>query len=346
MAARLGRRDFDTARQRHGTCEHPMSRSSHQPDVREGDAATPVDVVVVGAGPAGLSAALILGRCLRRVVVIDAGRPRNAASRAMHGFLTRDGIPPHDLLRIGREQLASYETVRLERGEVVEARCRGTSFDVRLGDGRCYESRKLLLATGVVDEIPPLEGIAALYGRSVFHCPYCDGWEFRQQPVAVYGRGRSGLGLALELKGWTSDLVLCTDAPARLSSRQRQLLSDHEIGLRESRIARLEGTDGQLSHVVFAGGERMARRALFFSAGQAQGSRLAAMLGCQFTRKGAVQTGDYEATSIPGLFVAGDASRLVQLAIVAAAEGAKAGFAINQALLREAGLTVDGGVRS
>jgi thioredoxin reductase len=340
MAARSEGLYFDTAGQRRGTCEHPMSRSIHQPDSHEADAVQAVDVVVVGAGPAGLSAALILGRCLRRVVVIDAGRPRNAASHAMHGFLTRDGIPPHDLLRIAREQLAPYHTVRLEHGEVVEARCRGTSFDVRLSDGRCYESSKLLLATGVIDDVPRLEGIEALYGRSVFHCPYCDGWEFRHQPVAVHGSGRNGLGLALELKGWTSDLVLCTDGPARLSPDQRQLLRDHQIELREARIARLEGVDGQLAHVVFADGERMARRALFFSAGQAQGSRLAAMLGCQFTRKGAVHTGDYEATSIPGLFVAGDASRLVQLAIVAASEGAKAAFAINQALLREAGLTL------
>ena len=299
-----------------------------------------LDVVVVGAGPAGLSAALVLGRCLRRVAVIDAGRPRNAAARAVHGFLTRDGTAPHELLSIAREQLAPYETVSLIPGEVIDARCHGARFEVRLRDGTCYVTRKLLLATGVVDDVPPLEGLAPLYGRSVFHCPYCDGWEFRHQPVAVYGRGRNGFGLALELRGWTADLVLCTNGRARLSAHQRQRLEALGIGLREEPIARLEGADGQLEHVVFADGQRLARRALFFSAGQAQASHLAAMLGCQFTRKGAVHTGEYEATAIAGLFVAGDASRLVQLAIVAAAEGAKAAFAINQSLLEEDGLGV------
>jgi thioredoxin reductase len=294
-----------------------------------------LDVVVIGAGPAGLSAALILGRCLRRVLVVDTDKPRNAASRALHGFLTRDGIAPHELRRVARQQLAPYETVRIDHAEARRARRVGRAFEVTLDDGRRLRCRKLLLATGVLDEVPDLEGVDALYGRSVFHCPYCDGWEFRHQPMAAHARGTHGLGLALELRAWTDDLVLCTDGPAGLTAQHRRRLADNDIALREQRITRLEGKRGQLTGIVFADGETLARRVLFFGAGQRQSCDLASKLGCAFTRKGAVRTGKYEATNIPGLYVAGDASRLVQLAIVAAAEGAQAAFAINTALLQE-----------
>jgi thioredoxin reductase len=294
-----------------------------------------VDVVVVGAGPAGLSAALILGRCLRRVLLLDTERPRNAASHAMHGFLSRDGIAPAELRRIGREQLAPYETVTLEPLEARRARAVRGGFEVTLGDSRRVRCRKLLLATGVVDELPEVEGLGEMYGRSVFHCPYCDGWEQRGQPTAVYTRSSKGVGLAVELKLWTADIVLCTDATARLSAAHLRRLQQHAIGVRTAKIARLEGSDGRLERIVFVRGEPLERRVMFFNTGQRQHCQLPSELGCAFTDKGAVRTGRYEATNIPGLYVAGDASKHVQLAIVAAAEGAQAAFAINTALLKE-----------
>jgi thioredoxin reductase len=294
-----------------------------------------LDVVIVGAGPAGLSAALILGRCRRRVLLIDTNRPRNAKSRALHGFLTRDGIAPRVLRRIGREQLAQYETVRFARLEAVRARRIGPRFELVFSDGTRQRCRKLLLATGVIDELPPVAGVESLYGRSVFHCPYCDGWEFRDQPMAIYARDVRGVGLAVELKVWSDDLLLCTNGAVRLSPPHVRQLSRHGIQLRQERISRLEGANGQLQRIVFSNGESVDRTVLFFQTGQQQQSELAASLGCTFTRKGAVSTGKYEVTNIPGLYVAGDASGLVQLAIVAASEGAQAAFAINTALMKE-----------
>jgi thioredoxin reductase len=293
------------------------------------------DAVVVGAGPAGLSAALILGRCRRRVLVCDSGRPRNAVSHALHGFLTRDGIEPAELRRMGREQLRHYPTVEVRDIEVVDAKCEAHGFAVTLGNGTALSCRKLLLATGVKDLLPQIEGFQAFYGRSVFHCPYCDGWEVRDQPIAIYGSGEHGKGLALELTAWSADLVLCTNGAAGLDRHDVDRLAHHGIGLREEPIARLEGSDGILERIVFATGDVLERRAMFFSTGEHQGSNLAARLGCAFTPKGAVQTGDYEITNISGLYVAGDASRFVQLAIVAAAEGAAAAFAMNTAMLKE-----------
>ena len=295
-----------------------------------------VDVIIVGAGPAGLSAALMLGRCRRSVLVFDTGQPRNAASQAMHGFLTRDGVPPLEFLRMAREELRQYETVSVRDGKVVSAECRpDTCFLVCLESGEQLAARKLLLATGVTDNLPSLDGFRELYGRSVFHCPYCDGWEVRDQPTAIYGNGERGLGLALELTVWSRDLVLCTDGPCEIDDDGRARLARHRIPIREERVARLEGRDGVLSAIVFAGGEVLPRRAMFFTTGQSQRSDLLVRLGCEFNEKGTVRTGKYETTHIPGLFVAGDASRAVQWVVVAAAEGAEAAFAINTDLLKE-----------
>lgn len=294
------------------------------------------DVVIVGAGPAGLSAALILGRCRRSVLVCDTGKPRNAASRSLHGYLTRDGIPPSEFLSISVDQLRQYTTIEMRHVEVTAARCLpDRRFEVRLADGKTVHGRKLLLATGVVDNVPSIDGFAELYGSSVFHCPYCDGWEVRDAALAIYGRGERGLGLSLELTAWSRDLVLCTDGPSEIDDAGRARLQRHGIALREERVARLEGRDGILEHVVFESGSRLPRRALFFTTGQFQQSDLSLQLGCEVNAKGTVRTGKYEMTHLKGLYVAGDASRAVQWVVVAAAEGAEAAFAINTDLISE-----------
>jgi thioredoxin reductase len=294
------------------------------------------DVIIVGAGPAGLNAALMLGRCRRSVLVCDNGRPRNAASHALHGYLTRDGIHPSEFRAIGRRELERYDTLHLKDIAATDAVCEpGGRFKVTLADGSIVRSRKLLVATGVCDNLPEIDGIDEMYGRSVFHCPYCDGWEVRDQPIGIYGREHRGVGLALELTAWSRDLVLCTDGPGGIGDEERSRLERNGIGLREERMIALEGTDGMLERIRFDSGEPLARRALFFSSGQFQRSELAIRLGCEFNDKGTVRTGKYESTHLPGLYVAGDASRAVQWVIVAAAEGAEAAFAINTDLTRE-----------
>jgi thioredoxin reductase len=293
-----------------------------------------LDVIIVGAGPAGMSAALILARACRRVLVFDHGRPRNAAARQMHGYLTRDGLAPSDFRALARAELAAYPHVRIIEMEVTGAAFVDGRFRVTTSDNVDYVASKLLLATGVVDNVPDIPGLRPLYGTSVFHCPYCDGYEFRDQPMAVYGCDARGYGLALELLGWSRDIVLVSDGPCGIDAEGLAWFATQRITVREEPVIRLEGTDGRLQRIVFASGEPLERRVLFFTTGQTQRSALAESLGCQFNEKGTVRTGPYESTHLPGLYVAGDASRAVQWVIVAAAEGAEAAYAINQDLLK------------
>jgi thioredoxin reductase len=295
----------------------------------------PLDCVIVGGGPAGLSAALMLGRCRRNVVLCDSGQPRNASSQAMHGFLSRDGIPPLELLRIGREQLHTYETVQVRQIEVIDVSMADKLFSVTLADGSTLQSRTVLLATGVTDELPKVDGITAFYGRSVFHCPYCDGWEVRDQPIAVYGNGKSGASLVQTLSIWTKDLCICTDGEPEFSRHETRRLKRLNVSIFSQRIKRLVGEGGKLQRIEFADGSIHPCTAMFVHTHQQQGSCLPAKLGCEDKQRRTVPTGKYEITSVPGLYVAGDASRDVQWAIVAASEGAQAAFDINKSLLKE-----------
>lgn len=293
------------------------------------------DAIIAGAGPAGLSAALVLGRACRSVLICDTGTPRSWASKQMHAYLSRDGVSPAAFLARSRQELARYPRVRYRSAEVTHAsrNSRG-GFDVTVGrvTVRC---RKLLIATGLFDVVPRIPGIATLYGRTVFQCPYCDGWEMRGRKTAVYGRRRRGYEMARVMTAWTRDIVLCTDGASGFSRAQRAQLARNGIRLIEKRLQSLEGTRGQLRSLVFRDGERVPRETLFFNTPSRGQSTLAESLGCRFSREGGVLSGEYEATSVPGVYVAGNIIRDVQLSIVAAAEGARAAFGINLALTRE-----------
>ena len=300
------------------------------------------DVIIVGGGPAGLNAALVLGRCRRKVLVVDEGKPRNAKSHALHGFLSRDCIPPNELLEIGRSQLNAYPTVTLRHGRIKSALRTDNGFYIQAEDGIEFYTRKLLLAGGVVDQLPKQPGFRELYGIAVFHCPYCDGWEMRDQPIAVYGHGDAkGAGMALEMTIWNQDIVLCTDGPADLNQESRDQLARHGIAIREEKILHLShGKDITPYHtpfdIVFESGPPLSRAAIFFNTTRSQSNDIAVNLGCNTCDvKGCRIDNSQQMSDVPGLYIAGDASGEVLQAIVAAAEGVKAAMGINTALLIE-----------
>ncbi len=298
------------------------------------------DVLIIGAGSAGLSAALTLGRCRRRVLLADGGPPRNAPSGAVHSFFTRDGIRPTQLLHLGHEQLAPYPSVAVKELKIKALTKLAHGFrataETDTGHATQLTARRVLLATGVEDILPPLPGFRELWGSSVLHCPYCHGYEVRDQPLAVYGRGKAVVGLALLISRWSKDVVVVTDGPGHLTDYARQRLRRQHIAVREEPIVRLVGTaQGGMRCIEFTDGTYLNRNALFLHPPQEQRSPLAAELGARITGKGAVWVDKTAQTTVPGLYAAGDMVPGQQQALLAAASGSKAAICLNEALTRE-----------
>jgi thioredoxin reductase len=238
------------------------------------------DVLIVGGGPAGLSAALILGRCYRTVLLCDEGHQRNLSSLAIHGLLGREGRSPASFLDEARQDLSRYKSVSVRGTQAMTIGRVGEGFNFVCADGTAGSASKVLLATGLVDELPELAGIQPLYGVSVHHCLYCDGFEYAGKPVAAYGRGDKGAELAVLMKHWITDVVACSDG-TQVSAQAMRKLADHSIPLRTEPIRRIEGTDGELTKILFKSGPDLPRAGLFFTTGCHQASDLSERLGCE-----------------------------------------------------------------
>ncbi|HEX8417949.1 MAG TPA: NAD(P)/FAD-dependent oxidoreductase, partial [Methylobacterium sp.] len=245
------------------------------------------DVIIVGGGPAGLNAALILARCRRNVLLCDSNQPRNAGSPRTWGVFTRDGTPPTELRALGHADLDRYDTVERRVIAVVEARREGDGFMLLLSDGTRERSRRLLLATGLNQNLPEIEGFDAYWGRGVHSCPYCDGYEARDKPLIAYAHGPGAKGLALELTVWSRDVTLCTDGrETELADDERARLDRHGIRVVETPLTRLEGDGTQPSRLVLADGSALACHAVFLMPGTCEPSDLIGQLGCELSSKG------------------------------------------------------------
>lgn len=293
------------------------------------------DCIIVGGGPAGLNAAVVLGRCRRKVLVFDSTTYRNRYSHGVHNYLTRDDILPSELLNIAHQEVKKYGA-KMIRKKVVTARKNDDGiFMVKDESGTAYHAKKLLIATGLWDNLPGIPGFQELYGKSVFHCPYCDGWEVRDKEVGVYARNKNGFELALALKCWTGSVTLYTDGRNRLKPSEVETLVANGITIVSYPIAELEHKDDQLKNIRFKNGEKRHCDALFFVNGFRMQCNLAETFGCTLSKKGVVLTNRQQQTNIEGLYVAGDASKDMHFVVVAAAEGAKAAVIINKELIKE-----------
>ncbi len=285
------------------------------------------DAVVVGGGSAGLSAALTLGRATRRVLVASCGSPRNVPAHAAHNVFTRDGTPPAELVRIGREQLQPYDVV-IHDGCAEDVRSESSHYVVKLSEGRDVRARGIVLACGIRDVLPGIPGFQELWGSGVFHCPYCHGWEVAGRPLGLYAQGEGALHLSKLLLVWTRDLILFTDGAADLPDDEIDRMRRNGIVVREERVTRLQG-NGELEAVVLESGEAIPRAGLFVVPKQELRSDLHERLGCALTAQGRIEADPAGRTNVPRVFVAGDAGPGQQSVVSAAGTGMLAGAGLN-----------------
>jgi thioredoxin reductase len=287
-----------------------------------------VDALVVGGGPAGLAAATWLGRYRRRTLVIDAGEQRNRAVDAVHGYLGADPISPADLLARARGDLRAYPHVTLRRGRVAALRRGGVGFRARLADDTTVQARRVLLATGVRDLLPDVEGVEVHYGADVQHCPSCEGFDARGADVVVLGWGPHVPAFAALLLDWAAQVTIVTDlATVDLDASQRAALDRAGVGVVDGTPAALLGPREALAGVRLADGRVVSASKAFFSVGHEPRTGLATLLGCALDADGVVAVDEHGETSVPGVYAAGDVTPGMQLVAVAVGQGTVAGIA-------------------
>ena len=292
------------------------------------------DVVIVGASNAGLSAALVLGRARRRVLVLGGELPREAISFHSHNFtFPRGGTTLQELLRTVRERLQPYE-VEICVADVQQVRQTTAGSVLTLASGAEVTAPFLILATGIVNELPAVPGLATMWGRGVYHCPYCHGWESRHSRVVVYGRAEAGYQQAVLVRQWVPQLTLATDGPAGLTPAQHMHLAQLNITVNEHPVAALDGTARCPIALRFKDSSRLPLDILFLEPVQSQGSNLPAQLGCAFGPDGVyVQVSETGRTSVPGVYAVGEMTGPFHQAILAAASGTRAATALNHELV-------------
>lgn len=290
------------------------------------------DVVVCGGGPAGLAAALWLGRYRRKTLVVDAGSPRNAPAEGVSGYLTRDGIGPAELRSVALQDLRSYPDVSVEEGHVSSIGGMNGSFEIATTRGE-LTAHRVILATGVRDLLPDIPGFLEHYGRSIFHCSCCDGYEAQGEEVIAIGWGEHAAGFALDLLDWGARVTLVTNGQEYEGDRScERTLANHGVEIIEEAVLQLTGEDGSLSGVKLASGRVVPGTKAFFSIGHRPRSELARQLGCKLDDEGYVVVGEHGETTVDGVYAVGDVTPGEQLVQTAAAEGAVAGIACAMSL--------------
>jgi thioredoxin reductase len=300
------------------------------------------DCAIIGGGPAGLNASLILGRARRNVILFDNNNPRNAVTQESHGFITRDGIKPKEFREIAHEEIGRYPSVVYARREVTSVIKNNNSNEplfelLILENNERYKSKTIIISTGLRDILPSIDNISDYYGRSLFHCPYCDGWELRDKPlVVIIGEQVQGFHFIQTIYNWSKDLVVCTNGTVFQNTEQKDLLQRKGIKIIENKIKNFVGENGQMEKILFENGKSVSRKGGFVMPQLVQSSDFGKQLGCQYNSLGGIAIDSFGRTNIPGVYAAGDASVIApaQL-IIAAAEGVRAAAGVNTDLTQK-----------
>lgn len=290
------------------------------------------DAIIIGGSYAGLSAALALGRSLRKVLILDNGLPCNRQTPEAHNFLTHDGKQPQQIREEAINQALAYPSVKLHQGIVTQAHRVDDHFQLITAKEEHFYARRLLLSTGIKDLIPSIPGFAACWGISILHCPYCHGYEVRGEPTAILADGHKAMHLARLLQNWTNDLTVLTNGKALLPEEAEQL-AQMGIPFREDVIEQLEEEKGRLQSIHFTGGDQLDISVAYSHVPFQQQGELVTQLGCVLTDQGHIQVDPFQRTSVPGVFAAGDNASPMRAIALAVSTGMTAGAVMNMDLI-------------
>lgn len=293
------------------------------------------EVIIIGGSYAGLSAAMALGRSLRKVLVIDAGQPCNRQTPHSHNFLTQDGKAPAEISSIARQQVEQYDTVTFQSGLATEGRKTDFGFEIVTEKGETYEGKKLIFATGLRDIMPPIPGFADCWGISVIHCPYCHGYEVRDQKTGVFASGEFAFEYAKMITNWTKNLTLFTQGESTLTKEQADKLMGKGVKIVETKLVEIDHTDGKLRQLMMEDGSTMPLTAMYAKADFVQNSDIPSNLGCVINSNGFLDVDMMQKTSVPGVFACGDSTQMFRTVSYAVSAGTMAGAACNKELIDE-----------
>ncbi len=293
------------------------------------------DVIIVGGSYAGLSAGMSLGRFLRKVLIIDSGKPCNEQTPHSHNFLTQDGKTPKEISELSKKQVLEYETVEFHQGKAIDAKKTEKGFEIISENGENFNSKKLIIATGIIDEVPDIKGFKESWGISLIHCPYCHGYEFRNKKTGIIANGDRAFHIASLVKNLTEDVTLLTRGNAEFSDQQKEKLAKNNIQIIETEISELKHQNGLVESLIFSDRKEIEIEAVYGAFPFKQHSEIPQILGCELTEMGHIKTDFMQKTNIPGVFVCGDNSSMMRSVANAVYTGNIAGAMVNMELVNE-----------
>ncbi|WP_342499992.1 NAD(P)/FAD-dependent oxidoreductase [Bacillus sp. FSL M7-0791] len=293
-----------------------------------------LDCAIIGGGPAGLSAALVVGRGRKQVIVFDDELPRNRVTQESHGFITNDGMTPFEIRRAGEADLQKYPNIKIKRSRIVDIQKKEERFTLLTHERDRFEAKKIILATGLQDILPEIEGIHDVYGKTLFSCPFCDGWELKDKALALIAENQRALHMAKLLSNWTKDLIVFSNGHV-LAEEDKALLTAHSIQVIDVPIVSIDHDNGQLRSLQLANGETVKREGGFVASEFKQSAPFAEKLGCQMTKNAGIETDILGRTTVSGIFACGDNLGGPAQLVLAAAAGSQAGMGVIHELVQE-----------
>lgn len=293
------------------------------------------DVIIIGGSYSGLAAGMALGRALKKVLIIDSGKPCNAQTPYSHNFLTHDGNTPKDIVTLGKQQVEKYSTVSFYNGIAATGRKIENGFEIVTEAGSEFQATKLIFATGIKDIMPRIEGFAESWGISVVHCPYCHGYEVRNTKTGILGNGDYAYELSEMINNWTKDLTIYTNGKSGLTNEQVKKLKSHNIQIVEKEIKELNHIDGHIQNIIFNDNTALAITALYSPRAFIQHCSIPETLGCEITEDGYLKVSGFQETSVEGIYASGDNTTRMRTVANAVAMGTTAGMAASKKLILE-----------